>query len=625
MENRHKNNHQNKDKQNHLLRDLVIIIILAILTLLLSVNFKLHKRIDNWLIAHEGRIFPFDEFFVVLAILAICFAAFYFRRWHELKTEINKRKLLEEELKKKRDDLEVRVQKRTFELSKANVELQEEILEHKKKELEVLALKQQIEFVLGATKTGLDIIDSQYNIRYIDPEWAKVYGDYRGKKCYEYFMGTHQVCAECGITKAFQTKETVVTEESLAKEDNRPIEVITIPYKDVNGEWLVAEVNIDIAEHKHAEAEIKKYQDHLEELLKQRSDALLVSELRFRRLFESAKDGIILLNAETGQIEEVNPFMIELLGYSREEFLGKKLWDIGAFKNIVATKKAFFELQVKEYVRYEDLPLKASDGRIIEVEFVSNVYLVDHQRIIQCNIRDISERKRLQKKAEEVARIKSEFAAVVSHELRTPLASIKEGVSVVLDGVIGIINEEQKKFLNLVKKNVDRLDRLINNVLDFERLESGKIEFNFEKNDINQLVAELNEAMRDLIEKKGLGFITKLDEGIPRIKFDKDRIFEVLYNLVNNAIKFTPQGSITIITRKGRNFIYVSVGDTGVGVKDEDRAKLFQKFMQLHRIPGGAGLGLAISKDIIKAHKGRIWARSKLGKGSVFSFILPIK
>ena len=119
------------------------------------------------------------------------------------------------------------------------------------------------------------------------------------------------------------------------------------------------------------------------------------SELRYRRLFEAAQDGILILDAETGMIEDVNPYLIKMLGYSREEFVKKKLWEVGAFKDIEASKDAFEVLQDKEYIRYEDLPLKAKDGRLIQVEFVSNVYMVGGEKVIQCNIRDITEHRRI--------------------------------------------------------------------------------------------------------------------------------------------------------------------------------------------------------------------------------------
>ncbi|HEX9388158.1 MAG TPA: sensor domain-containing diguanylate cyclase [Anaerolineales bacterium] len=120
------------------------------------------------------------------------------------------------------------------------------------------------------------------------------------------------------------------------------------------------------------------------------------SELRYRRLFEAAQDGILILDAQTGAITDVNPFLIKMLGYSRAEFVEKKLWEMGAFKDVEASQEAFEALQKNEYIRYEDLPLKAKNGRLVDVEFVSNVYLVGGEKVIQCNIRDITERKQAQ-------------------------------------------------------------------------------------------------------------------------------------------------------------------------------------------------------------------------------------
>jgi PAS domain S-box-containing protein len=123
-------------------------------------------------------------------------------------------------------------------------------------------------------------------------------------------------------------------------------------------------------------------------------EALLSSELRYRRLFESAQDGILILDATTGMVTDVNPFLVNLLGYSRELFLTKKVWELGFLGDAIANEDMFRELQAKGYIRYEDLPLETSDGQRIEVEFVSNVYLVNEHRVIQCNIRDITERKK---------------------------------------------------------------------------------------------------------------------------------------------------------------------------------------------------------------------------------------
>ena len=168
---------------------------------------------------------------------------------------------------------------------------------------------------------------------------------------------------------------------------------------------------------------------------KQAEVAVQTSEVRYRRLFETAKDGILILDANTRKIIDANPFMTELLGYSHDEFLGKELWEIGLFGDKQASQAAYQELQENGYIRYDHLPLETKDGERAEVEFVSNVYQVDHRPIAQCNIRDISERSRLERQTQEQAealadlhRRKDEFLAMLSHELRNPLAPIFNAV-----------------------------------------------------------------------------------------------------------------------------------------------------------------------------------------------------
>ncbi|MDP2913307.1 MAG: ATP-binding protein [Candidatus Omnitrophota bacterium] len=232
------------------------------------------------------------------------------------------------------------------------------------------------------------------------------------------------------------------------------------------------------------------------------------------------------------------------------------------------------------------------------------------------------------KELEKAILIKSDFVSTASHELRTPLAAIREGLALVLDQKAGVINEHQRDFLDMAKKNVDRLGRIINDILDFQKLEYGKQSLKMELNDINEVVKDVKNTMASVAEAKGLTIMASLDETLPNIKFDRDKIIQVITNLVNNAIKFTEKGNIDITTGRGDNVVGVAVSDSGIGIKKEDISKLFQKFVQidtgLERKPGGTGLGLAISHSIIQMHKGKIWAESKYGHGAVFRFILPI-
>ncbi len=184
-------------------------------------------------------------------------------------TDISEEKRVKDELLSYQAKLESLVEQRT-------VELQEELALRKRADQETLNLKRQMEFILGGTKTGLDIIDAELNMVYIDPEWAKIYGGYKNRKCYEYFMGSNSPCSECGVLKALKTKKIVVTEERLKAENNRPIQVISMPYQDESGKWFVAEVNVDISERKRMEQKLDDYRQHLEEIVKSRTEDLLL-------------------------------------------------------------------------------------------------------------------------------------------------------------------------------------------------------------------------------------------------------------------------------------------------------------------------------------------------------------
>ena len=182
--------------------------------------------------------------------------------------DVTKNKEYESELQVYREKLELLVEQRTK-------ELELEVKSKESAELQARKLRQQIEFILGATKTGLDIIDKNYYIRYIDPEWAKIYGSWEGKQCFDYFMDRKTSCPDCAIDKALKTKKTVVSQEILAKEGNRPISVTTIPFQDEFGEWLVAEVNVDISERRKIEEGLRRYREHLEEIVEERTSDLL--------------------------------------------------------------------------------------------------------------------------------------------------------------------------------------------------------------------------------------------------------------------------------------------------------------------------------------------------------------
>jgi signal transduction histidine kinase len=237
------------------------------------------------------------------------------------------------------------------------------------------------------------------------------------------------------------------------------------------------------------------------------------------------------------------------------------------------------------------------------------------------------ERKKVEQKLKEAMEAKADLVNMVSHDLRIPLTAIKEGIDIVLVGEAGAVNDEQKEFLSLAKRNVERLTRLITDFLDYQKIDADKQQFNIQENDVNELIREVHKTMEPVAKQKGLEFRIELEEGLPKTDFDYDGITRVVTNLVSNSLRFTAAGGIIIRTRKDDGKIVVAVSDTGCGISADDMKILFKKYGQVGSTQAkdaeSTGLGLAISKQIVEHHRGKIWAESELGKGSTFYFYLP--
>jgi signal transduction histidine kinase/GGDEF domain-containing protein len=336
---------------------------------------------------------------------------------------------------------------------------------------------------------------------------------------------------------------------------------------------------------------------------------LKASKASFHNIVEKSADGIVIVDSDG---------IVQFVNHAAELLFGRKAADlVGEMFGLPVMSDEVMELDV---IRDDKEP-GIAEMRVVETQW-------DSQRAWLALLRDITERKKAEEKLKETMKIKSEFISTVSHELRTPLTSIKGGIAFVLNGLAGDINEEQKELLGIAKKNVDRLARLINDVLDFEKLGSGKMKFNLQANDINQILKDVYETTASSAKNVGLDLLLELDSSLPRCSFDSDKITQVLTNLVTNALKFTEKGTITIKTTKTEDAVQVSVSDTGYGIRKEDMPKLFNRFEQLGHggdtKTGGTGLGLAISKEIIERHGGKICVESNPGKGSKFTFTLPV-
>jgi PAS domain S-box-containing protein len=370
-------------------------------------------------------------------------------------------------------------------------------------------------------------------------------------------------------------------------------------------------------------------------------ESLSVSEIRYRRLFEAARDGILLLDIESLKITDANPYMTELLGYTHSEFVGKELWEIGLFRDKVANKAVFSELQESGYIRYENLPLRSNSGKRREVEFISNVYDEDGTDVIQCNIRDITDRKQAEK---EVARLYEEmeirvaertvqleavnkeleaFSYSVSHDLRAPLRHINGFSLALLEDYSDKLDDTGKGYLKQVRDASIEMGSLIDDVLKLSRLSrSVKV---IESVDMSEMAG----AILDDLKKNDSTRSVEIDIQA-NLTVQGDRGFKsiLLSNLLGNAWKFTSKVKNAKI-HFGREMIdgesVYFVRDNGVGFDMEYADKLFGAFQRLHTAVEfeGTGIGLATVQRVVGRHGGRVWAEGAVDKGATFYFTLP--
>ena len=341
-------------------------------------------------------------------------------------------------------------------------------------------------------------------------------------------------------------------------------------------------------------------------------------------LLENINEAVITTDAESN-ITSWNKIAESMYGWSREEVIGKKLTAFFQSKYIGTSLKKVHECLNESGKWIGEVIQKRKNSQTIHIHSsVSVLRDRDNQitEFITVN-RDISERINIEK-------MKDEFVSMVSHELRTPLTAIKESINLVTNGTTGEISELQRELLDTGKRNLDRLIRLINDVLNLQKIQSSKFDLKKEFYQVNQIIVEVISVMRPLAQAKNLDLLYKLDDRITLFQFDKDKMIQVFMNLLHNAVKFTKTGQISVESKLVSNeLVEVSFNDSGIGIQMEDRNKIFESFIQVapseYRIAGSTGLGLAISKEIITKHGGTIRVVSNDKNGSSFIVSLPIQ
>ncbi len=387
--------------------------------------------------------------------------------------------------------------------------------------------------------------------------------------------------------------------------------------------------------------ELRDHEQHLEEKIKETHKVLFESENKYRELFEKASDAIYTIDI-TGYFQTINNAGCNILKAAKEDIIGTHISKWLTSENLESAKQRIkrhaSKAAVKESVIYE---LVCNDGQHRFAEIRTRPIIKDGSIIgIHGMGRDITEKRRLEEKLHEyheklqrsyeelmeADRAKTEFVSNITHELLTPLTSIRGFVELLGEGTIGTINPEQKKSLDIILRNSDRLIRLIRELLDSTRLDDNTFVLQLKNVSLENIILKSIQDIHPQANEKQIIIIREI-QPLVQIWGDDERLMQVIRNILINAIKFTPQkGKITIKSSTENEHVKISISDTGIGIPKDKLKSIFERFYQVDgsasRKYGGVGLGLSICKSIIDKHHGTIWAESE-GNGSTFHILLP--
>nr|WP_269438227.1 PAS domain S-box protein [Phosphitispora fastidiosa] len=484
-----------------------------------------------------------------------------------------------------------------------------------------------IRSVFDGIREGITVVDKDLNVLLVNRAKTDLHPDAMpivGKKCYQAFHCQEEPCAGCPVVRAFETGRQQRIERLTVNNGLKEwLELYSFPMIGATGTVeYVAEHCRNITDRKEAE------------------EALRESEERYRDLFENANDMVHILDHE-GRVQYANSAWKSAMGYSDEEIKNLRIFDIVHPEYKPKLKSFFGRLMSGESIKNVAMVFVAKDGSLVNVEGNVNCRFQEGKPLsTRAILRDVTERKAAERKlrkamdeATAANRAKSEFLANMSHEIRTPM-----------NGIIGMtelalstqLTPEQKQYLTMVNSSAESLLRIINDILDFSKIEAGKLSLEDVPFDLKELLSETVLSFAVTAYEKGVRLVHDVDSAVPRVlKGDPDRLKQVLVNLIGNAVKFSHKGEISIKAESvGGNSkgspcsILFSIRDQGIGIPEDKIGRIFETFCQIDSSSSkrysGTGLGLAISRKIVEMMHGAIWADSREGEGSTFSFTVRL-
>ena len=355
----------------------------------------------------------------------------------------------------------------------------------------------------------------------------------------------------------------------------------------------------------------------LERAFAEMVEARRAAELHARQLVDDAPEPFFLANLE-GQFTDVNRAACQLLDYSRDELLDKSINDLIPAEDVPRLAAENTKLRVPGAVHVGEWHLRARSGQLIPVEVSSKIFPDGRW---QAFVRDLRDRKLLEEERQNALLAREGLIAVVSHDLKNPLNAIQLR-NRLIERNLG--DPKALEHCASVRRSVDTMQRMIRGLLDSASLEAGRLRLELEDHDLGEIVDEVLDVLAPVAGDAGIELRGRVERG-KRIRFDRDRIAQVLYNLIGNALKFTPSGGTVTVKAEYRvDDVLVSVIDTGAGIASEALPRIFDRFFTSGGRVGGTGLGLEIAKGLVESHGGTIWASSTQGDGSTFSFTLPM-